>query len=73
MPLVLAALEVMDKELPLWFIFLAFLTTGTVGMLVARRRPLLSALFVTVILALDFGRFWSSGLGVNPLRGFRVC
>ena len=50
MPLALEALEVMDKEPPLWFIFLVAFTTGTVGMLVARRRPLLSALFVTVML-----------------------
>lgn len=50
MPLALAALEVMEKEPPLWFIVLASFTTGTVGMLVARRRPLLSLLFVAVML-----------------------
>jgi hypothetical protein len=34
MSLALAALEVMDKEPPLWFIFLAAFTAGTVGKLV---------------------------------------
>jgi hypothetical protein len=57
MPLALAALEVMDKEPPLWFIFLASFATGTVGMLVARRRPLLSGLFVTVMLLGAFALF----------------
>ena len=61
MPIVLAALEVMDKEPPLWFIYLASFATGAVGMLVARRRPILSALFVTVILLGAFALYleWS--------------
>jgi MFS family permease len=61
MSLSLAALEVMDKEPPLWFIFLAFFVTGAVGMLIARRRPILSALFVTVTLLGAFALYleWS--------------
>jgi hypothetical protein len=50
MPFALAAFEVMDKEPPLWLIFLASFSTGAIGMLAARRRPILSALFVTVVL-----------------------
>ena len=51
----------MDKEPPLWFIYLASFATGAVGMLVARRRPILSALFVTVILLGAFALYleWS--------------
>jgi hypothetical protein len=45
-----AAFEVMDKEPPLWLIFLVSFSTGAIGMLVARRRPILSALFVTLVL-----------------------
>ena len=61
MPIALAALEVMDKEPPLSFIFLASFATGAVGMLVARRRPILSAFFVTVILLGAFALYldWS--------------
>jgi NADH:ubiquinone oxidoreductase subunit 4 (subunit M) len=44
------AFEVMDKEPPLWFIFLSSFSTGAIGMLVARRRPILSTLFVAVVL-----------------------
>jgi len=40
----------MGKEPPLWFIFLGSVATGAVGMLIARRRPIFSALFVAVIL-----------------------
>jgi hypothetical protein len=50
MSLALAAFEVMDKEAPLWLIVLASFSTGAIGMLAARRRPILSALFVTVVL-----------------------
>src|SRR5215469_3567914 len=61
MPIGLAALEVMVKEPPLSFIFLASFATGAVGMLVARRRPILSAFFVTVILLGAFALYldWS--------------
>src|SRR5271166_2663032 len=61
MPLTFAAFEVMDKEPPLWFIVLASFATGAVGMLVARRRPVLSALFVTVVLLGAFALYleWS--------------
>jgi hypothetical protein len=47
---VLAAFEVMDKEPPAWLILLSFLSTGAVGMLVARRRPILCLPFISVVL-----------------------
>ena len=50
----LAVLEVTDKELPLWFILFGFLGTGTLGMLAARRRPILCGPFVAAVL---FGAF----------------
>lgn len=61
MPLAFAAFEVMDKEPPLLFIVLASSATGAVGMLIARRRPIISALFVSVVLLGAFALYleWS--------------
>jgi hypothetical protein len=36
--------EVMDKEWPLWFVFLGFLGVGLVGMVVCRKWPLMAVL-----------------------------
>lgn len=47
---VIAAFEVMDKEPPIWLILLCFLSTGALGMLVARRRPILGLPFISVAL-----------------------
>jgi len=41
--------EVMDKEWPLWFVLLAFLGAGLVGMLVCRKWPLMAVLVLAWI------------------------
>ncbi|HKM91066.1 MAG TPA: hypothetical protein VJX29_10660 [Candidatus Acidoferrales bacterium] len=46
----IAALEVMDKEPPVWLLLLYCLATGAIGMLAARRRPILCVLFISLIL-----------------------
>jgi hypothetical protein len=46
----IAVFEVMDKEPPLWLFWLCSLSIGATGMLLARRRPILCAPFISLIL-----------------------
>lgn len=46
----IAAFEVMDKEPPVWLIFLCFFALGVVGMLLARHRPILCAPLIALVL-----------------------
>jgi hypothetical protein len=57
MPVALAAFEVMDKEPPLWLISLGCFGAGAIGMLAARRRPVLCAPFVAVVLLVAFALY----------------
>jgi hypothetical protein len=71
MSVALAALAVMDTELPLWFIFFGFITIGAIGMLASRRRPILCGLFIAVALLgafalyLEFSDFFVAKLTIR--------
>ncbi len=54
MPIALMLFEVMDKELPLSFALLFFLSIGGAGMLMGRRRPLLCVPFFAIAFILGF-------------------
>jgi hypothetical protein len=38
--------EVMDKEWPVWFVLVAFLCVGVVGLFLCKRKPLFTILFL---------------------------
>jgi hypothetical protein len=57
MPLALTFFEVTDKEPPLALVLLFFLSIGSAGMLMGRRRPLLCVPFVAVLLIFGFMEF----------------
>jgi len=57
-PLTLAALEVMDKELPLWLICLGCFSIGAIGMLSARRRPVLCVPCIALVLLATLALYW---------------
>jgi len=57
-PLTLAALEVMDKEPPLWLISLGCFSIGAIGMLSARRRPVLCVPCIALVLLATLALYW---------------
>src|SRR5713101_5873469 len=57
MPVAIMFFEVMDKEPPLGLVLLLFLSIGGAGMVVGRRRPLLSVPFVAILLILGLAGF----------------
>jgi hypothetical protein len=62
MSVALAALEVMDKEPPLWFVLFGFVSIGTIGMLAARRRPILCGPFIAAVLLGAFALYSESSI-----------
>ena len=50
------ALEVMDKEWPLWLVLTGFLGVGVIGMLLCRKWPLLAILFLPLVVFFGIGQ-----------------
>ena len=44
------ALEVMDKEWPIWLVMVGFLGVGLVGMFVCKRRPIAAVVFLPLMI-----------------------
>jgi hypothetical protein len=53
----IAAFKVMDKEPPAWLIPLYRLSAGAIGMLTARRRPILCVPFISLVLLGGFALY----------------
>jgi hypothetical protein len=50
------ALEVMDKEWPLWLVLVGFLGLGLIGMLLCRKWPLIAILFLPLAVFCGIGQ-----------------
>ena len=50
------ALEVMDKEWPLWLVLVGFLGVGLIGMLLCRKWPLAAILFLSLVVFCGTGQ-----------------
>ena len=50
------AFEVMDKEWPLWLVLVGFLGLGLIGMLLCRKWPLISILFLPLVVFYGIGQ-----------------
>ena len=50
------ALEVMDKEWPLWLVLTGFLGCGLVGMLLCRKWPMMAIVILPLILFAGIGQ-----------------
>jgi hypothetical protein len=74
------ALEVMDKEWPLWLVLTGFLGCGVIGMLLCRKWPMMAIVILPLILLAGISQVvelnaltWAKQLGTKRVPGTLCC